>query len=142
MNTEKFRELIAENALTEDSMDVSKVMRIRAEMERMEAHKLQPHFIEAFFVEAFRSLGGQFKPREKGRYEISFGPFAIRNRDMQIGFGEPVLNRYERICFDKEYMNIQGLPPASLICPGHPLLDAVIDLCLVESGEVHRFQFL
>ena len=50
MNTEKFRELIAENALTEDSMDVSKVMEIRAEMERIEAHKLQPHFIEAYFI--------------------------------------------------------------------------------------------
>ena len=43
MNTEKFRELISENALTEDSIDVSKVMEIRAEMERIEVHKPQPH---------------------------------------------------------------------------------------------------
>ena len=99
MNTDKFRELISENALTEDSMDVSKVMEIKEEMERVEAHKLQPHFIEAFFIEAFKSLGGKIHKREHGRYEITSVPFAIRNRDMQIGFGESVLPRYERICF-------------------------------------------
>ena len=128
MNTEKFRELISENALTEDSMDVSKVMEIRAEMERMEAHKLQPHFVEAFFLQAFQSLGGRVFKREHGRYEITSVPFAIRNRDMQIGFGESVLNRYERICFEKEDCNVPGLVPATLICPGHPLLEATTDL--------------
>ena len=128
MNTEKFRELISENALTEDSMDVSKVMEIREEMERVEAHKLQPHFIEAFFVEAFKSLGGKIHKREHERYEITSVPFAIRNRDMQIGFGESVLPRYERVCFEKDNCNIPGLVSASLICPGHPLLDAITDL--------------
>jgi SNF2 family DNA or RNA helicase len=128
MNTDKFRELIAENALTEDSMDVSKVMEIRAEMERMEAHKLQPHFVEAFFLQAFQMLGGRVFKREHGRYEITSVPFSIRNRDMQIGFGESVLNRYERICFEKENCNVPGLVPASLICPGHPLLEATTDL--------------
>lgn len=128
MNTEKFRELISENALTEDSMDVSNVMEIREEMERVEAHKLQPHFIEAFFVEAFKSLGGKIHKREHDRYEITSVPFAIRNRDMQIGFGESVLPRYERVCFEKDNCNIPGLVPASLICPGHPLLDATTDL--------------
>ncbi len=128
MNTEKFRELITENALTEDSMDVSKVMEIRAEMERVEAHKLQPHFVEAFFLQAFKDLGGKIHQCEHGRYEITSVPFAIRNRDMQIGFGESVLNRYERICFDKEDCNVPGLVPATLICPGHPLLEATTDL--------------
>ena len=53
IDIEKIRKLIDENALTEDTMDVGKVMAIRAEMERIEAHKLQPHFIESFFIEAF-----------------------------------------------------------------------------------------
>lgn len=128
MNTEKFRELISENALTEDSMDVSKVMEIREEMERVEAHKLQPHFIEAFFIEAFKALGGKIHKREYDRYEITSVPFVIRNRDMQIGIGESVLSRYERVCFEKENCNIPGLVPAALICPGHPLLDATVDL--------------
>ena len=47
---------------------------------------------------------------------------------MQIGFGESVLNRYERICFEKENCNVPGLIPAALICPGHPLLEATTDL--------------
>lgn len=128
MNTEKFRELLSENALTEDSMDVSKVMEIKEEMERIEAHKLQPHFIEAFFVEAFRSLGGKIHEREHDRYEIAAVPFSIRNRDMQIGFGESVLSRYERVCFEKDNCNVPGLIPAALICPGHPLLNATTDL--------------
>ena len=135
MNTEKFRELISENALTEDSMDVSKVMEIKEEMERVEAHKLQPHFIEAFFIEAFKSLGGKIHKREHGRYEITSVPFAIRNRDMQIGFGESVLPRYERICFEKDDCNIPGLVPASLICPGHPLLDATVDLIRERNAD-------
>ncbi len=128
MNTEKFRELITENALTDDSMDVSKVMEIRAEMERMEAHKLQPHFVEAFFLQAFRTLGGKIHKREHGRFEITAVPFAVRNRDMQIGFGESVMTRYERICFEKDNCNVPGLVPATLICPGHPLLEATTDL--------------
>lgn len=135
MNTEKFRQLITENALTEDTMDVSKVMEIRAEMERIEAHKLQPHFIEAFFVHAFKALGGKIFKREQQRYEITSVPFAIRNRDMQIGFGESVLNRYERICFDKETCNIPGLSPATLVCPGHPLLEATADLIRERYSE-------
>lgn len=135
MNTEKFQQLIADNALTEDTMDVSKVMQIREEMERIEAHKLQPHFVEAFFVEAFKSLGGRIDKKEHNRYEITFVPFDIRNRDMQIGFGEPILKRYERICFEKDKCNIPGEIPATLICPGHPLLDAITDLIRERNAD-------
>jgi SNF2 family DNA or RNA helicase len=128
LNRDELRRLLDENALTEDTMDVHRVMVIREDMERMEAHKLQPHFIESFFIEAFQSVGGKIRARERGRYEITSVPFAVRNRDMQIGFGEPVLSRYERVCFDKLYCNMQGQVPAALIAPGHPLLEATIDL--------------
>lgn len=128
--------LLEEYALTENTMDVQQVMAIREDMERMEAHKLQPHFIEAFFIEAFTNIGGKIRPREKGRYEILTVPFAIRNRDMQIGFGEPVLQRYERVCFDKAYCNVQGLVPATLIAPGHPLLEATIDIIRERNIDV------
>lgn len=138
LDQSKLRDLLDERALTEDSMDISRVMAIREDMERIEAHKLQPHFIEAFFVEAFRSVGGNIRPRESGRYEITSVPYAVRNRDMQIGFGEPVLARYERVCFDKEYCNVPGLTPASLICPGHPLLEATIDLIRERNIDVMK----
>lgn len=128
--------LLDENALTEGTMDVNRVMAIREDMERMEAHKLQPHFIESFFLEAFQSVGGKIRAREKGRYEVTTVPFAVRNRDMQIGFGEPVLQRYERVCFDKSFCNIQGQPQAALIAPGHPLLEATIDLIRERNIDV------
>ncbi|WP_302939237.1 helicase-related protein [Phascolarctobacterium succinatutens] len=132
------RKLIEERALTDDVMDVHAVMEIKEDIERIEAHKLQPHFIEAFFVEAFRSVGGKIRQRESGRYEITSVPYAVRNRDMQIGYGEPVLHRYERVCFDKIYCNVQGQPPAALICPGHPLLEATIDLVRERNVDVMK----
>lgn len=138
LDIDKLRELIRDNALTEDTMDVSKVMEIREEMERIEAHKLQPHFIESFFLAAFASVGGRVHKRENKRYEISSVPFAVRNRDMSIGTGQPVLTKYERICFDKAHCNIPGQPIAELICPGHPLLDALIDLIGERNADALR----
>ncbi|MDX9870547.1 MAG: helicase-related protein, partial [Candidatus Cloacimonadales bacterium] len=58
-DSEAIKRLLDENALTEGTMDVNRVMAIREDMERMEAHKLQPHFIESFFLEAFQSVGGK-----------------------------------------------------------------------------------
>lgn len=157
LDRDALRRLLDEHALTEDTMDVHQVMAIREDMERMEAHKLQPHFIESFFIEAFQSVGGKIRPREKGRYEISSVPFAVRNRDMQIGFGESVVQRYERVCFDKLYVRSElreegkelGTPtltphffpltsniPATLIAPGHPLLEATIDLVRERNIDV------
>ena len=123
LDKDALRNLLEERALTEDTMDVHRVMAIREEMERMEAHKLQPHFIEAFFLEAFKSLGGVIRKRETGRYEILSVPYKVRSRDQLIGFGVPVASKYERICFDKAYCSVQGQPIADQICPRHPLLE-------------------
>ena len=67
-------------------------------------------------------------PRENGRFEITRVPGTIRERDRAIGRTEPVLERYERVCFEKG--KIAGPPVAAYLCPGHPLLDATIDLVL------------
>lgn len=136
LNRKELETLLQEHALTDDLLNVQHVTAIREDMERMEAHKLQPHFIEAFFLEAFRSVGGKIRARENGRYEVTFVPFAVRHRDMQIGFGEPVLSRYERVCFDKACTTIPGLMPATMICPGHPLLEATIDLVRERHADV------
>ncbi|MCD7843526.1 MAG: SNF2-related protein, partial [Clostridiales bacterium] len=138
LDRDALAKLLDERALTEDSMDVHKVMAIREEMERAEAHKLQPHFVESFFLAAFEQLGGKIRRRETGRYEITHVPFLVRNRDAVIGFGEPVMQRYERVCFDKQFQNIPGLATASLICPGHPLLEAVIDLIREQSVDTMK----
>jgi superfamily II DNA or RNA helicase len=132
------RELLEERALAHDSMDASRVYRIREEMERADARRLQPHYIESFFMEAFKRLGGSVKQREPRRYEITHVPAPVRNRDRLIGFGEPVMPRYERIAFEKTLVAPQGQPLAAFVCPGHPLLNAVIDISLERYRDLLR----
>jgi SNF2 family DNA or RNA helicase len=126
--------LIEDRALAHDAMDSSRVARIREEMARAEARRLQPHYVESFFLEAFKRLGGTVRQREPRRYEVTHVPAPVRNRDRQIGTGETVLSRYERIAFEKDLVTPPGQPFAAFVCPGHALLDAVLDLTL----ERHR----
>jgi SNF2 family DNA or RNA helicase len=135
LNRDRLNELLSDNVLARNAMDITKIQGIRQEMERAEARKLQPHFIGSFFMEAFQHLGGVIRQREPKRYQITNVPALIRNRGCQIGTREPILTRYERICFDKELISVPGKPLAAFICPGHPLLDATIDLVL----ERHRY---
>jgi SNF2 family DNA or RNA helicase len=130
--------LLEEKALAREAMDASRVRRIREEMERAEARRLQPHYIESFFLESFRLLGGAAKQREPRRYEVTHVPAPVRNRDRLIGIGEPVLPRYERIAFEKPLVAPHGQPLAAFVCPGHPLLDAVIDLTLERHRDLLR----
>src|SRR6266446_4439580 len=130
--------LLEERALAHDAMDASRVARVREEMERAEARRLQPHYIESFFLEAFKQLGGNARQREPRRYEVTHVPAPIRNRDRLVGIGEPVLPRYERIAFEKTLVAPQGQPLAAFVCPGHPLLDAVIDLTLERHRDLMR----
>ena len=128
------RNLIDEHSLMHGTMDTTQLGNIRDEMERAEARRLQPHFIASFFREAFKHLGGTLREREPKRYEIRNVPAIIRNRDVSISSGEPILQRYERITFEKDKIRIQGKPLAAFVFPGHPLLDATLDLIL----ERHR----
>ncbi len=136
LNRERLQDLLSEKVLARNAMDITKIQRIREEMERAEARKLQPHFIGSFFIEAFQHLGGVIRQREPKRYQISNVPALIRNRGRQIGTREPILTRYERICFDKELISVPGKPLAAFVCPGHPLLDATIDLVLERHRDV------
>ncbi|MGH7121407.1 MAG: helicase-related protein, partial [Acetobacteraceae bacterium] len=138
LDKDALRELLEDRALAHDAMDASRVYRIREEMERAEARRLQPHYVESFFLAAFRRLGGSIRQREQRRYEITHVPAPVRNRDRQIGFGEPVLERYERVAFEKALVAPQGEPPAAFVCPGHPLLNAVIDISLERYRDLLR----
>ncbi len=132
------QDLLAERALAHDVMDASRVACVREGMERAEARRLQPHFIESFFLEAFRQLGGIARQREPRRYEVKHVPATVRNRDRLIGIGETVLPRYERIVFEKALIAPQGEAPAAFICPGHPLLDATLDLTIERHRDLLR----
>ncbi|MBB5233178.1 helicase-related protein [Deinococcus budaensis] len=142
VDTDALRALLEERALGQASMDTSEVMRIRDDMERAEARKLQPHFIESFFLTAFGSLGGNAMPRENGRYEIRQVPARVRDRAQELHPGLPVNREYRRVTFDKHLIRSPGSqghsPEAAFLCPGHPLLDAVIDLTLSQAQAVLR----
>lgn len=136
LDRDHLRNLIESQALTHDALDVAQVRKIREEMERAEARKLQPHFIASFFLEAFRLFGGSVHEREPNRYEVKRVPAVVRARDRQIGRGEAVLDRYERIVCDKHLINLTGKPLAAFVCPGHPLLDATLDLIVERYGDL------
>jgi len=138
VDVQRLRELVEEKALVHEVIDEPRLRRIREDMERAEARRLQPHYIESFFLEAFRRLGGSVRQREHRRYEITHVPAVIRNRARMLGSGEPVLSRYERITFEKDLIAVPGKPMAAFICPGHPLLDATIDLILERYRDLLR----
>lgn len=142
LETEKLREIIRRNALAEEVMDEQRLFALKEEMEKAEARKLQPYFIRSFFSQAFERLGGDLRPRGSGRYEITFVPAIIRERDRQISGRDrrnlnPVVTKYERVCFEKGKLTVEDKPNepvASLLHPAHPLMQSVVDLMI----EQHR----
>ena len=138
LDHDRLVDLMEEKALAKDTMDTQKVMRVREEMERAGARKLQPHYIRSFFLEAFRRLGGTARQREPGRYEISHVPALVRSRDRVVGTRQPVSTRYQRISFEKDLIRQSGKPLAEFVCPGHPLLDATVDLVIERYRDTLR----
>ncbi len=131
-------DLIREHALDSTVLDQSSVERIRHQMEEAAARRLQPHYVRSFFVEAFGLHGGRAVEREAGRFEVTRVPALLRARDRIGGGGPPLLHNYERICFDKDDMRVAGAPPAALVCPGHPLLDTVVNLTIEQYAPLLR----
>jgi superfamily II DNA or RNA helicase len=138
LDTEKLMALIEDRALVHERLDSARVRSIRDEMERAQARRLQPHYIGSFFLRAFEQYGGSVHRREPFRYEIRHVPAPVRHRDRVIGQRAPVLKAYERVTFHKEYMRMDGKPPAALVAPGHPLLDSVVDLLLEQNRDLLR----
>lgn len=131
LDQQHLKDLMARNALVDNSMSLESLYAIREEMDKAEARKLQPYFIRAFFKEAFKNLGGELRDREAGRYEVRHVPADLIERDRIIGSTRtPVLKKYERICFDREARTLYGKPTADLVHPAHPLMAAVTDLTL------------
>jgi superfamily II DNA or RNA helicase/predicted nucleotidyltransferase len=124
---ERLRERLRERALVADVLTPGDVEEVRLRMEEAQARRFQPHFIRAFFLDAFKLAGGRIARRETGRFEITHVPAPLRERETAT---RPLLRRYERVTFEKEHVVAPGLPPADLLAPGHPLLDATIDLIL------------
>ena len=120
--------LIAERSLAGQSLGIEQVHKIREAMERIEARRLQPHFIESFFTGAFEEMKGQIRKRPDHRYTIPNVPKKLRESRSNFGVPYPIAKSYETVTFEKEYVHVDGrIDDATLICPGHPLLNALIN---------------
>lgn len=127
-------EMLAERALHREMFSGLNLEEIRARMEKARERRLQPGYVAAFFKPAFERLGGSLRQREKGRYEITRVPVRLIDIARRLNRWTPVPEQYERITFDLSRMHQAGLADASLIAPGHPLLQAVIEATIDDLG--------
>ncbi len=127
-------ELLAERALTTDTLQHADIAELRALMDEARARRLQPHYIEGAFRAAFTRLGGKIRRREVGRFEITHVPAQLRTASRG-----PIATRYDRVTFDIEQVLDGSGARAELLAPGHPLHDAVTDEALVRwHGSLDR----
>jgi len=117
LDREHLRRLLAERALSANSLGRSRFIKIREDMERAETRRLQPHFVSAFFREAFHQLGGTIREREPHATRSRTSRPVIRNRDRAIGRGAPVMTKYERVTFEKDLIALAArhLPTCSVL---------------------------
>ncbi len=138
------KSILDRNALAKETLTPDRLYAVKEEMEKAEARRLQPYFVEAFFKEAFSSLGGAMHSREGGRYEITHVPGLLRDRGRILAartsnLPSPVLNRYERVCFEPTAVKPLDRPnwvQAELLHPGHPLVLAVTGLLLERNANL------
>ncbi len=146
LDREHLKSLLDRNALARETMSPERLFAVKEQMEQAEARRLQPYFVRAFFLKAFEQLGGSIHPREPGRFEITHVPTTIRERDRRLTGRnrreqEPVLKRYDRVCFTKDAiqpLDRPGLGRAVLIHPGHPLMLSISDLILEQHANLLR----
>ncbi|WP_330947962.1 helicase-related protein [Thermomonas sp. LB-4] len=134
LDTQHLRNIIERNALVDTAMSMEHLFAIKEEMDKAQARKLQPYFLRGFFLEAFQRIGGDARRREGARYEIPHVPALLRERDRQISdTRRPLLPKYERICFDKAEIHVDGRRDADLVHPAHPLMAALLDVVLTDQ---------
>jgi len=146
LDREHLKALLNRNALAQETMSPERLFAVKDEMEKAEARRLQPYFVRSFFLKALDALGGTAHPREAGRMEITHVPAAVRERDRRMTGRsrreqEPVLKRYDRICFERAAMqplDKPGLQRAVLMHPGHPLMLSMSDMILEQHANLLR----
>lgn len=128
-------EMVTERALHPEMFSSLNLDEVRARMEKARERRLQPGYIAAFFLPAFARLGGRAFRREQGRYEITRVPSRVIEAARRLNRWAPLPEQYERITFERSLMHPDGQVDAALIAPGHPLLDAVIEVTIEDLGS-------
>lgn len=147
---EHLKRLIEQDALASQVLTNADIYKIKGEMDRAEARKLQPHYLREFFVAAFDYLKGSYRQvhAEPGRYEVKHVPAAVMEtyrslKEQNKGHvdANPVQDKYERVCFEKAGIRIQGRPDAAvadLLHPGHPLMYSLTQTVARRFGNLLR----
>ena len=146
LDREHIMTILERNALAQETLSPERLFHVKEDMEKAEARRLQPYFVRSFFMKAFEIFGGSIQKKEANRFEISWVPEKIRDRDRVITGRNrrdqsPVLKRSERVCFTKEAVrpaDRAGLALANLIHPGHPLMLALSDVLLEQNANLVR----
>ena len=133
--TDRVKWLIEEHSLLAEELAPDAVAEIRDRMARARPMRLLPSFVRRFFLAAFELLDGRVTLHEGDRYQIRRVPISLRNWDTGHGQGR-LLERYERVCFERDRIAVTGRPRADLLSPGHPLLDAVVGAVLDSHGTL------
>lgn len=94
---------------------------------------LVPEYVERFFQRAYQSLGLPLERKKDGLWRIERVPYEVLNvpHEFKQRFG-PVHRKYLRFTFDKELARREG---AEFVAPGHPSLEAVIEMLFVRARE-------
>ncbi len=135
LDRKHLEDIIDRNALTADKFSQERLYMVKEAMEKAEAKKLQPFYLRRFVTDALRRFGGDLHERERGRYEIKHVPATVRTKHAVQGGRRPVLERYERVTFDRQLIRVLNRPGADLVHPAHPLMAALIDLVLDEDEK-------
>lgn len=127
---QKTKEIIQTRSAYIDRIGEEDIASIHLEMERSRARKLQPSYIENFVRSGLTELGGRIAEREKGRFQITRVPPALRF-NLQPRYRIVIPSVYERVTFRKELVDPdpdrKRQIPAELIVVGHPLLTALVE---------------
>ncbi|MXY00660.1 MAG: DUF3883 domain-containing protein [Chloroflexi bacterium] len=128
----QFQNAMNQQALVPELRSVASTEQIRRDMDRAQLKKLQPYHVRAFFMQALRRFGGTARPRERGRFEITRVPAALRAGPS--GASEVHL-RYGRIAFERQYLRVRGRAEAELISPSHPLTRSLVEAVTEKYGQ-------
>lgn len=133
---QRVSDLLRKQALVTETLDLSKIPQMQADLEAAQEQRLQLSDVKLFFFKAFMFLGGKVDElkREPGRFALYHVPAEIRfhakDREMRS-----VREEYRRICFEKDFIYLPNKMEAEFICPGHPLLDATVSLILERRSD-------
>ena len=134
---QRVSDLLRKQALVTETLDLSKIPQLQADLQAAQKQRLQLSDVKTFFFEAYDFLGGKVDElkSEPGRFALYHVPAEIRThaKDREM---RSLQEEYRRICFEKDFIYLPNRVEAEFICPGHPLLDAIVSLILERERDI------